>query len=72
MSGELNRAASQNGVAPREQRLDDPGVLLRHRPHQRRLVAPAFHRVHVSAFGEQLPDDLHIARASGCHQGRLA
>ena len=41
--------------AVREQHLDDIGVLLRHRPHERRLFARAA-RVHVGALGDQLFD----------------
>jgi hypothetical protein len=46
--------------AVREQQLDDLGVFLRHRPHERRLTACAS-RVHIGALGQQLFDHVRIA-----------
>ncbi len=46
--------------AMREQQLDDLGVFLRNRPHERCLTARAS-RVHVGALGQQLFDHGRIA-----------
>ena len=63
--------AGLNIRAVRQQHLHHFGMLLRYRPHQRRLAARAV-RVHVRALGKQLFDDLGIARPRGHHQRRLA
>ncbi len=46
--------------AVREQHLDDIGMFLRHRPHERRLAASGA-RIHVGASRQQLFDDVGIA-----------
>ncbi len=63
--------ASLHVGAVREQHLHDVGMLLRHRPHQRRLAARRV-RIHVRVLVEQLFNDVRIARASGHHHRRLA
>src|SRR6267143_745306 len=54
-----------------EQHLHDLGMLLRDRPHERRL-APCTTRVHVGALGDQLLYNCSIARAGGDHDGCFA
>ena len=52
----------------REQHLDDIGMLLRHRPHERRLAARAMH-IRIPALSEQQFDHFRVPRARGHHDG---
>ena len=48
--------AGMNVGSVRDEHLHDVGMLLRDRPHQRRLAARGA-RIHVGPFGDQLFDD---------------